>query len=67
MARSLEDMMLDGSIPDDVYRVMRDAIRKAGEERGRLFEVGQEAHYQALAAFVALKAAGYTIRKSDPE
>jgi hypothetical protein len=64
MAQSLEQLTIDGSIPDEVYRLMRDAIKKAGDERGHLFEVGQEPHYQALAAFLALKAAGYSIQKS---
>ncbi|MCW1429939.1 hypothetical protein [Novosphingobium sp. JCM 18896] len=66
MAQSLEQLMMDGSIPDEVYRLMRDAIQKAGDQRGHLFEAGHEAHYQALAAFLALKAAGYSIQKSTP-
>jgi len=67
MAQSIGHLMMDGSIPDEVYRLMRDAIQKAGDQRGKLFEIGQEAHYQALGAFVALKAAGYSIRKSEPD
>lgn len=61
MVQSLEELMMDGSIPDEVYRLMRNAIQKAGDQRGHLFEAGQEAHYQAIAAVVALKAAGYSI------
>jgi hypothetical protein len=66
MVQSLEELMTDGSIPDEVYRLIRDAIQKAGDQRGHLFEAGQEAHYQAIAAVVALKAAGYSIQKSTP-
>lgn len=64
MVQSLEQLMMDGIISDEVYRLMRDAIQKAGEQRGHLFEAGQEAHYQAIAAALALKAAGYSIQKS---
>jgi hypothetical protein len=46
-----------------VYRVMRDAIQRAGEQSGRLYDIGHEAHYQALAAVMALKAPGYGIAK----
>ncbi|MBT0668107.1 hypothetical protein HT136_06980 [Novosphingobium profundi] len=63
MVQSLEQLTMDGSVPDEVYRLMRDAIQKAGDQRGRLFEPGQEAHFQAIAAALALKAAGYSIQK----
>ncbi len=66
MGHSLDQLTIDGSIPDEVYRLIRDAIKKAGDERGHLFEAGHEAHYQALAAFFALKAAGYSIQKAAP-
>jgi hypothetical protein len=66
MRKSIDQLTLDGSIPDEIYRSMRDAIKKAGEESGHLFETGQEAHYQAIAAFFALKAAGYHIHKYVP-
>ncbi|QSR17312.1 hypothetical protein [Novosphingobium sp. KA1] len=66
MDRMLEQLTMDGSVPDEVYRLMRDAIQKAGDQRSHLFEAGQEAHYQALAVFLALKAAGYSIKKSSP-
>ena len=64
MTHSLDQLTVGGSIPDEIYRLMREAIKKAGHGSGHLFEAGQEAHYQAIAAFFALKAAGYTIQKS---
>ena len=67
MDEDLEQLTRNGSVPQEVYRVMRDAIQRAGEQRGRLYEFGQEAHYQALAAAMALKAAGYSIEKAKPE
>ncbi len=66
MTISFDQLTLDGSIPDEIYRLMRDAITKAGDESGHLFEAGLGAHYQAIAAFFALKAAGYAIHKSAP-
>ena len=59
----LDKLTRDGSVPQDVYRIMREAIRRAGEQSGRLYEPGQEAHYMALAAAMSLKAAGYAIEK----
>lgn len=64
MDKPLDQLTIDGSIPDEIYRLMRDAIQAAGEEGGHLFQAGQEPHYQAIAAFFALKAAGYSIHKS---
>jgi hypothetical protein len=63
MMDDLERLTRDGTVPQDAYRVMRDAIQRAGEQSGRLYDVGHEAHYQALAAVMALKAAGYGIAK----
>jgi hypothetical protein len=63
MANTLDQLTVDGSIPDEVYRLMRDAIQAAEEERGHLFKAGHEPHYQAIAVFFALKAAGYSIQK----
>jgi len=63
MDDEIDRLTRDGSVPQEVYRVMRDAIQRAGEQRGRLYEFGQEAHYQAIAAAMALKAAGYSIEK----
>jgi hypothetical protein len=67
MDDELDRLTRDGSVPQEIYRVMRDAIQRAGEQRGRRYEIGQEAHYQALAAALALKAAGYSIAKSKAE
>ena len=63
MDDELDRLTRDGSVPQEVYRVMRDAIRRAGELRGRAYDFGHEAHYQAIAAAMALKAAGYSIEK----
>jgi len=60
-----DQWMRDGSVPDDVYRIMRDAIARTAEQKGRLFEEGHQAHYLALAAALALRAAGYSIEKRD--
>jgi hypothetical protein len=60
---TLEQLTRDGTVPQDAYRAMRAAIERVTEQSGRLYEVGQEAHYQALAAVMALRAAGYTITK----
>ena len=63
MMDELEQLTRDGTVPQDAYRAIRDAIQRAGEQSGRLYDVGHEAHYQALAAVMALKAAGYSITK----
>ena len=63
----LERLTGDGTVPQDAYRAIRDAIQRAGEQSGRLYDVGHEAHYQALAAILALKAAGYAILKTQPD
>ena len=63
----LDRLTRTGSVPQDVYRIMRDAIRKAAEQSGRLYERGHEAHYMALAAAMALKAAGYSIEKAKAD
>ena len=59
----LDQLTKTGSVPQDVYRIMRDAIQKAGEQKGRLYDEGHEAHYMALAAAMSLRAAGYSIEK----
>ena len=59
----LDRLTRNGSVTDEVYRIMRDAIRRAGEQSGRLYDAGQEPHYMALAAAMSLKAAGYSIVK----
>jgi hypothetical protein len=64
MNDDLERLTQDGSVPQEVYRIMRDAIQRTAEQSGRLFQPGQEAHYMALAAAMSLKAAGYSIEKS---
>lgn len=61
MNDDLDHLTANGSVSHDVYRIIREAIQQTGEQRGRLFEVGHEAHYQALAVAMALKANGYRI------
>jgi hypothetical protein len=63
MDNELERLTRDGSVTQEVYRLMRDAIKRAGEQGGQLYDAGHESHYQALAAVMALKAAGYSIEK----
>jgi hypothetical protein len=63
----LDQLTRTGSVPQEVYRVMRDAIQKTAEQSGRLYEKGHEAHYMALAAAMSLKAAGYAIEKAKAE
>jgi hypothetical protein len=46
---------------------MPEAIQRVTEQNGRLYEPGQEAHYQALAAATALRGAGYSIEKTEPD
>jgi len=65
--KELEQLTRDGTVPQDAYRAMREAIRRVTEQSGRSYEVGQEAHYQALAAAMALRAAGYSIEKTLPD
>ena len=60
----LDRLTRDGSVPQDVYRIMRDAIQRTADQSGRLYEAGHQAHYMALAAALALKGAGYTIEKA---
>ncbi|MBW8744303.1 MAG: hypothetical protein JF628_08150 [Sphingomonas sp.] len=66
-AHDFDRLTQDGSVPQDVYRIMRDAIQKTAEQKGRLYEEGHEAHYMALAAAMSLKAAGYSIEKVKAE
>ena len=63
----LDQLTRTGSVPQDVYRIMRDAIQKTAEQKGRLYEEGHEAHYMALAAAMSLKAAGYSIEKAKAD
>jgi len=65
MDDQLERLTRGGTVPQDAYRAMREAIERVTEQSGRLYEVGQEAHYQALAAGMALRAAGYSIQKTE--
>jgi len=67
MDDELDRLTRDGSVLPGAYRVMRDAIKRAGEQSGRLYDVGHEAHYQAVAAMIALRAAGYTIEKAGAD
>ena len=67
MDKDLERLTRDGSVSQEVYRIMRDAIQRAGEQSGRHYEMGHEAHYQALAAAMALKAAGFCIEKTKAD
>ena len=63
----LDQLTHTGSVPQEVYRVMRDAIQKTAEQSGRLYDKGHEAHYMALAAAMALRAAGYSIEKAKAD
>jgi hypothetical protein len=63
MDKELENLTRDGTVPQDAYRAMREAIERVTEQSGRLFEAAQVAHYQALAAAMGLRAAGYSIQK----
>lgn len=65
MDKELEQLTLDGTVPQDAYRAMREAIQRVTDQSGRLYDAGQEAHYQALAAAMALRAAGYSIQKKQ--
>jgi len=67
MDNELERLTRDGTIPQDAYRAMREAIQRVTEQSGRLYEPGQEAHYQALAAAMALRGAGYSMEKTEPD
>jgi len=67
MDKELERLTRDGTVPQDAYRAMRDAIQRVTERSGRLYERGHEAHYQALAAAMALRAAGYSIEKTNAD
>jgi hypothetical protein len=60
----LDRLTRNGGVTQEVYRLIREAIKAAGEQSGRLYDVGHEAHYQALAAAMALRAAGYSIEKT---
>ena len=59
----LDRLTRDGTVPQDAYRAVRDAIQRTREQSGRLYDAGHESHYQAVAAIMALKAAGYSIVK----
>ena len=67
MDNELERLTRSGTVPQDAYRAMREAIERVTEQRGGLYEAGQEAHYQALAAAMALRAAGYSIEKTKAD
>ena len=65
MDDQLERLTREGTVPQEAYRAMRDAIERVTQQSGRLYEVGHAAHYQALAAAMALRAAGYSIQKTE--
>lgn len=67
MDNEIDRLTRTGTVTQEVYRVVREAIKQATEQSGQLYEVGQEAHYQALAAVMALKAAGYSIEKTKTD
>lgn len=50
-------------VTNDIYIIVRDAIQAASLQSGKLYEEGQESHYQALAAVMALRQAGYEVTK----
>jgi hypothetical protein len=64
MDDDLENLTRNGTVPQEIYRVVRDAIERATTQSGRLYDAGQEAHYQTLAAVMALRQAGYAIEKA---
>ena len=64
MDDDLERLTRNGSVPNEIYILMREAIKRAGEQAGRLYERGQEPHYMALAVGMSLRAAGYSIEKT---
>jgi hypothetical protein len=65
MVEQLERLTREGTVPQDAYRAMREAIERVTQQSGRLYQLGQEAHYQALAAGMALRAAGYSVQKTE--
>ena len=67
MDKELDRLTREGTVPQEAYRAMREAIERVTAQSGRLYEAGQEAHYQALAAAMALRAAGYAIEKAKAD
>jgi hypothetical protein len=67
MEIDFDSLTRNGTVSQEIYRIIREAIRVTGEQRGRLFDVGHEAHYQALAVAFGLKAAGYVIEKAPAD
>jgi hypothetical protein len=50
-------------VTNEIYIIVREAIEAAAQQRGKLYEPGQESHYQALAAVMALRQAGYEVTR----
>ncbi|HWU94547.1 MAG TPA: hypothetical protein VN029_03045 [Sphingomonas sp.] len=50
-------------VSNEIYVIVREAIKAAAQQSGKLYEPGQESHYQALAAVMALRKAGYEVTK----
>jgi uncharacterized protein (UPF0147 family) len=63
----LDRLTRDGTVPQEVYRVMRDAIQRTAEQSDLWFQSGQDAHYMALAAAMSLKTPGYSIQKTNTD
>ncbi|WP_179188337.1 hypothetical protein [Sphingomonas sp. IBVSS2] len=50
-------------VTNEMYVIVRKAIEAATQQSGKLYEAGQESHYQALAAVMALRKAGYEVTR----
>jgi ABC-type methionine transport system ATPase subunit len=50
-------------VTNEMYVIVRKAIEAATLQSGKLYEQGQESHYQALAAVMALRKAGYEVTR----
>jgi hypothetical protein len=67
MDEDIERLTRNGSVSNEIYITVREAIKHAGAQSGRLYEPGQEPHYMAIAAVMALRAGGYSIEKTKAE
>lgn len=50
-------------VTNEIYVIVREAIEAAAQQSGKLYDAGQESHYQALAAVMALRKAGYEVTR----
>ena len=67
MDDDLERLTRNGSVSNEIYITVREAIKHTAKQSGRLYEAGQEPHYMAIAAVMALRAAGYSIEKTKAD